>query len=280
MSDSIIQYLGKNDNRLSSPSIWHDCPFSQISRGSIDGYHMFDDFTMGGITTTITSAIAAPEIGNGGYNAFGSSGATITYDNVVGGGVIFTEATADESVSINTEQHPFSITQNAGKFWFEARIKTSTITASEQNWFVGLMDAATLIVGLPLAVGGVPISTQNFVGFLRPELNTTTFDAIYSANSVSLVEVNSSIGSVTVDTYFKIGMKFDPTYGETGTANQLSYFIDGTRQTTSKTIPDNTGTDFPADVRMGPCFGMILGNSAEETITMDWWRFAQLATNS
>ncbi len=280
MADSVIQYLGKNDNRLSSPSIWHDCPFSQIARGSIDGSHQFDDFTMGGITPTITTAIAAPQVGNGGYNAFGSSGATITYDDAIGGGVVFTEANADESVSVNTEQHPFQISANLGKFWFEARLKTSTITASEQNWFCGLMDAATLIVGLPLAVGGALISTQNFVGFLRPELDTTTFDCVYQANTVTAVEVNSAVGAVAADTYFKIGMKFDPTAGTTGTMNQLAYFIEGTKQTTAKTIPDATGTDFPADVRLGPCFGMILGNSAAETITMDWWRFAQLASDA
>ncbi len=281
MADSVIQYLGLNTNRLSSPSIWHDCPFSQISRGSIDGYHVFDDFTQGGITPTITTAIAAPGIGNGSYNAFGSAGATITYDDVVGGGVILSETTDNESVSMNTEQHPFSITSGAGKLWFEARIKQSHIVTTESAWFCGLMDAATLIVGLPLATTGALITTQNFVGFHQPDANTTAFDFTYQANSVSPVEMLSDVGTLVADTYHKIGFKFDPTSSNTGTANQIVGYLDGVKQLSPKTIPDNTGTDFPADIRLGLCIGMMVGATASNnTLTMDWWRCAQLASNT
>ena len=280
---SYTQYRDPTDtSAFPSPIIWADCPTAEIAHDFV-GWDHSDDFTKGGITQTITTAIAAPEIGEGFYNAFGSAGATITYDDAGGGGVILSETTVNESVSMNTEQHPFQISANKGKLWFEARWKVNTIVTNEAGVFVGLMDAATLIVGLPLTTASALITTQNFVGFHLQEANTTAFDFTYQANSVSPVEMKSDIGTLVADTYVKTGFVFDPTPSTTGTANQIVGYVDGVRQADQSspnhpfTVPDNTGTDFPADVRLGLCIGMMEGAGASDnTLTMDWWRCAQL----
>jgi hypothetical protein len=107
------------------------------------------------------------------------------------------------------------------------------------------------------------------VGFHHQEANTTAFDTSYKANAVTAVEVNSDVGELEVGTYVKLGMKFDTSN------NLLTFYIDGVAQAASKTIPDATGTDFPADVLMAPVIAMTLANSAEETVTMDWWKIVQ-----
>lgn len=135
----IVQHKGQNTGAGPSPGVWADCPLNDIIIGGV-GYYFFDDFLRGQITPTITTLIDV-----NGYNCFGSSGATITYDDVAGGAVVLTEATDNESVSMTTEQHPYWLNSSQGSLWFEARIKTSTITTATQGWMVGLMDTTACL---------------------------------------------------------------------------------------------------------------------------------------
>jgi hypothetical protein len=279
---NVIQYQSSSADtaRGPSPALWGDCPWleiqGQVAQGR-GGYAFFDDFLIGGITPTITTAISMAS-GDVGYAAFGSSGATITYDDVAGGAIVLTEATANESVTLYTEQHPFSITANAGKFWAEARVKVGDIVTLANSFLWGLMDTTAVTAVVPLTADGVTADI-NYVGFMQPEGDTTTYNASYKADggSITEVEVNGAVGALVADTYVKLGMKFDPSSAMTGTANQMRFFIDGVPLATDKTIPDNTGTDFPADIRMGPVISMAVGaGTATDTLTMDWWRYAQL----
>ncbi len=263
------QYKDPTDTTAGpSPIIWADCPTLEMLHDPGVGYHFFDDFVMGGTDGTITTTIGR----NGYYDWFGSAGATITYDGVAGGGIVLTEATDGESVSMQASPRAFNMTANGGKFWFEARIKVGDIVTLANSFFVGLSDG-TLAAGVPLTTSGV-LADMNCVGFVQPEADTTTFDCSYRADGVAIVEVNSAVGALVADTYVKLGMIFNPLDD-----NKLSFYINGAKQASTKTIPDNTGTDFPADVRMAPTIGHAVGaGAATDTLTMDWWRFAQLRT--
>jgi hypothetical protein len=245
---------------------WADCPMSAIMTDPGAGYMISDGFEDLGLAGTITTIIS--DAGVGRYLVFGSDGATITPDAALGGGIVITEATDNESVSITTKQTPFQITSGAGSLWFEARIKTSTITTAEQAWIVGLMDATPQSAAVPITATGA-IANINMVGFHHPEANTTAFDTSYKADGVTAVEVNSDVGALVAGTYVKLGMKFDTTN------NLLTFYINGVAQAASKTIPNATGTDFPADALLAPVVAMTLANSAAETITMDWWKCVQ-----
>lgn len=245
---------------------WQDCPLTAIMIDPGAGYMISDNFVDLGLGGTITTIIS--NAGTGKYLVFGSSGATITPDAALGGGIVLTEATDNEAVSITTKQTPFQIEATKGSLWFEARIKISTITTAEQAWFVGLMDSTPQTAISPITATGT-IAAVNSVGFHHPEANTTAFDAFYKANDVTLVEVNSNIGTLVVGTYVKLGMKFDTTN------NVLSYYVDGVLQAAGKTVSTSAGTDFPDDVTLAPVVAMLLANSAEETITMEWWKCVQ-----
>jgi hypothetical protein len=57
--------------------------------------------------------------------------------------------------------------------------------------------------------------------------------------------------------------------------NVLSFFIDGVRQSSTKTVPAD-GTDFPGDVLMAPTFALLAATNDTETGTIDWWKCYQL----
>ena len=279
MTNPAVQYGSQftaNTSRGPSPNIWGDCPWVEIlgqsGQGS-GGYCFIDDFLMAGPTGTV-GALAD----YGQYVMFGSSGATITYDDEIGGAVVLTEATDGESVSLTTESHPFRIVAGAGELWFEARIKVGDIVTTANSFLIGLMDTTAVTAIVPLTASGVTADI-NYVGFMQPEGDTTTFNASYKANGVTEVESNGAIGALVADTYVKLGMKFDPSPATTGTANQVRWYINGIAQATDKTITAAAGTDFPDDIGLGPVISLAVGaGAATDTLTMDWWRVAQLDT--
>lgn len=250
-----------------SPAIWDDCPMVGIMCDPTIGWMISDDFTDVGLSGTITTIIS--QAGTGRYLVFGGAGATIAPDNALGGGLTLSLTDTDQAVSIVTKQNPFQITSGAGDLWFEARVKFSTITTNEQAWFVGLTSIITQSATVPLTAAGA-LADVNLVGFHKPEANTTAFDASYKANGVNAVEVNSDIGTLAVDTYVKLGMKFSTSN------NRLEFYVNGVKQANGKTIPNATGTDFPADVLMAPTFALLAATNDTETATIDWWKIAQL----
>lgn len=248
-----------------SPLLWHDCPWREWLEDPHVGYGWYDDFVKYGLRAeTLGTVVDVTQ----GYIAFADSGGTITSDGVLGGGLVLTEATDDESVSFSTEAHSFNITQNGGDLWFEARVKNSTITTNENSFFLGLMDTTALANAVPLTQGGA-LADINCVGFHKPEANTTAFDTSYKANSVTAVEVNSDVGTLEVATYIKLGMRYRQSDA------QLLFYINNVLQASTKTIPNATGSDFPADVTLAPVLAMMMKNSATESMTMSWWRIFQ-----
>ena len=271
---NVVQYKSSSADtaRGPSPAIWGDCPWleimAQVAQGR-GGYQLWDDFDTGGLITSPTTIAA---LGGGHkYSGFGSSGATITVDDAAAGssGIVLTEATNNEAVSITTDNHPYTMSNVSGNLWFEARVKTSTITTAEQSFFIGLTETEPHTAAIPLTATDV-LSDHNMVGFHMQEATTTAFDFSYKANGITAVEVNADIGTLAVDTYVKLGFVLR------STDRKIRCFINGVEQASTKTLDDADGTDFPSDVGLAPTLAMLLGNSAAETMTMDWWKVAQI----
>jgi hypothetical protein len=261
-----VRYAGDTTgNGLSG--FWADCPMWEVRDDPSVGYGFFDDFVCYGLRAeTLTTVVDITQ----GYIAFASSGGTIAADDAVGGGIVLAETTADEGVVFTTNQHPFNITSLGGDLWFEARVKPSHTATTEQGMFVGLMDTTAVTAIVPLTAT-TAIADINCVGFHKQDANTTAFDAAYKADGVTAVVVNEDVGTLAAATYIKLGMKY------TQANATLAFYIDGAKQTTTKTIPNATGTDFPADVTLGPVVAMQVGAGASDnTLTMDWWGCYQL----
>jgi hypothetical protein len=265
-----------NTNRRPSDSIWGDCPIAAIREGSIPGFYSDEDFTQGGLITSPTTEAALVGLP---YIGFGSSGATITYGDEQGGTLVLTEATDNEAVYAKNKPGVFQISSNKGRLWYETRIKVNAITDNQIGFIAGLMDDTAMTVIVPLSTANPPIfaTTSDFVGFWGREEDAGLVGSTYKAGGVAgaggLV-VQTGVHQFVADTYVKLGMKFDPK-DPIAAGPAISFWVNGVRQSSYKTVPNNTGTDFPADVRLNWMFGHRLGASTSSLTTCDWVKVYQ-----
>ncbi len=93
---------------------------------------------------------------------------------------------------------------------------------------------------------------------------------------MTAVDTNSGIGVLVADTYVKLGF----TFNQRGD-NLFRWYINNVEQASTKTVPDNTGTDFPADVALGTVLAFGCGSAASDNIvTIDWIAEGQMFANA
>jgi len=265
------QYSGSSisDTSRRRSNFWAGSRVDEIVNGDFDGIRSFHDFQSGGkitIPTTEAALVGLP------LNGFGSSGSTLAYDQVKNGGgaLIMAETTANEGFILRDVVAPYQISSGVGSLWFEARVRSLLVSTNEIAFVCGLMDTTAASATAPLTMTTGAVADVNFVGFHKPVANTTALDTSYKADGVTLVEVNSDVGTLAANTWIKLGMKFD-TFD-----NKLSFYINGVKQASTKTIPNATGTDFPADVALGWVVGMCVGSGASDNeLHVDWVEVVQ-----
>jgi hypothetical protein len=269
-------------NRLWSPVIWEDCPWSDLVEGNVQGVYFFDDFLSFPITPPTTEGNWSQ------YAMFSSTGGTATAGTGQGGELTIGSDGDNEGASLRTLAVPFKIARTTKKFWFECRVKSSTITDTKHGFFIGLWENVALTATVPIAAAGT-LSDNNFCGFHRLEGDGDQIDTVYKADGVTQVSVQTDAlptASVLVaDTYIKLGMVFepdiDPMVHDVGLTSlgkyNLTFYANGVRLTTRKQIPSAAGTDFPNDVALGLAFAVLNATGTTPgTSTIDWWRAAQI----
>lgn len=252
--------------RKFSPGLWGNCPWDGIRSGIVDGIAFEDDF----ITGPLVAAGAQALYGN--YHGFASTGGSGADAGVQFGALTLSSDGDDEGASLAAAIASLQITKAAGDLWFEARVKSSTITDTKHGFFIGLIDAATLSATVPIAADGT-LADQNLVGFHRLEGDGDKLDTYYKADGVTAVAVKADAVTLVADTYVRVGMRFSH---ETG---KLYFYADGAELPDTKTIPNATGTDFPADAILRPIFAVLNATGTTPgSSTIDWWAWAQLGT--
>jgi hypothetical protein len=257
-----------------SKNLWADCPLLDYYAGK-GGVFVGDDFTDNGPITAVTTDASLVD---GRYMGFNSASQTHTYSTSQFGELVITADSTDNVASyVRTATQPFRITALAGDLWFEARIKVSDITVNKCGYIVGLWSNVACSVVVPLSTANPPImaTTGDFVGFRCPEESAGAFNAVYDTNDSDQttdaeVVVQSAVHQAVVSTYVKLGMKFSRNYKGTGTP-KLAWYVNGIEQTSTKTIPDNTATDFPATKSLGFLIGQRTGGTTSPVTTCDWW---------
>lgn len=257
-------------DRQRSPAIWYDCPWNQIAEGSISGVHEFNEFHDVNLVTPTTQAVYPP------YKAFSSTGGTITKANPqLRYGVLTLGSDGDdEGASVAMVGTPFQMSALEGQFWAEFRVKVDTIAVTQYDAFVGFVEGITLTATVPITATAGAMSDNNMFGFLRPGTSTTGDGSLlrtfYKANGVTAVTVADYAAQFVGDTYIKLGMRFSPA------DKLLRFFVNNQQLATTKLIPDNTGTDFPADVTVGPVIAVLNAAAITSVFSIDWWRMAQM----
>lgn len=264
----MAQFWGYDSDtrRKFSPGLWGNCPWDGIKSGVVDGIAFEDDFEGGPLVT------AGAQAAYGRYHGFADTGGSTATAAEQFGAITFSSDDDNEGASIALQVACIQITKAAGDLWFEARFKTSTIADTKHGIFVGLIDAATLSATVPIAADGT-LADENLVGFWRLEGDGNQMDTYYKADGITAVAVKADAVTLVADAYKRVGMRYSHEQ------RKLFFYDDGDALADTKTIPDATGTDFPADAILRPIFavlnatGTTPGNS-----TLDWWACAQLVT--
>lgn len=261
-----------NTSRAPSPQIWSDFPKVDFLERPLEfGFYMREDWSKMPVLATPT--ITSQAFYGNGWKAFGSSGGTVVAATIEGGGgLVLTETDDNQGIGMQFIQLPFKISRSKGKFWYEVRLKTNTITDTRHGIFVGLAGSATLSATVPIAAAGT-LADINLVGFHRLEADGDQLDTVYKADGVTQVTLQSdaipSATSLAADTYIKLGMKFDP-YD-----NKLRFYVNGIECSTTYTMASADGTDFPNDVQLAPILALLCASDDDAIVTWDWIEAAQ-----
>lgn len=268
-----------NTDRGPSPFIWGDCPWMEIMSDPGVGYGEFHEFMDANLGITTTGTQTAWQNGLR-YNGTNTTGSIATGD-AVGGVVALSNTTDDHYVAIGSGNAPYQISRSHGKLWFEARIKTSTVTDAKHDIVVGLSELTAFAAGVPLTTAGA-LADKNFVGFQRPESARTTagtgggiMNALYKADGVASVTLASDAATLTADTYVKVGMVYNPS------DYYLRVYVNGIEvASSSKLIPATAdGADFPNDTRLCWLFAIMNATGTSPgSSSIDWVRVAQLSS--
>lgn len=265
----VAKNLSSDTNRGPSPGVWGDCPWNEIVEDPSKGVTFFDDFMSFPKTPPTTE-------GNWGqYAVFTSTGGAMTAGTGQGGEVVVSSDDDNEGVGIRTLATPFKIIRTARDFWFECRLKMSTVADTKFELFIGLMEDTALTATVPITATAATLADKNLCGFYRTESDGDAIDTTYKADGVTAVTVGTAATVPAANTYLKLGMKFklDSDLG----LYYLTFYRDNERLTNTKQIPSAAGTDFPNDVGMGLVFAVRnAAGSSPGTATLDWWKAAQL----
>lgn len=252
--------------RKFSPGLWGNCPWDGIKSGVIDGIAREYDFDGGPLVA------AGAQAAYGEWHGFADTGGSVADAAEQFGALTFSSDNDDEGASIALQVACLQITQAAGDLWIEWRFKTSTITDTKHGIFVGLIDAATLSATVPIAADGT-LADENLVGFWRLEGDGDKLDTYYKADGVTAVAVKADAVTLVAATYKRVGMRYSHEQ------RKLFFYDDGAELADTKTVPDATGTDFPADAILRPVFAVLNATSSSPgNSTLDWLAFAQVVS--
>ena len=263
--------LTADTGRGPSPALWANFPSDELQKYPERGTYKFTEFDIGGLVTAPTTEAALVGLG---LSGFSSTASQVTLGNATysttandAGTLILAETTSGEATGVRSAVTPYRLSKGYGFLAWECRIKLSTVATNEIGLFAGLMEDTSMTVNVPLLSGSThALADKNLAGFFKPVANTTTLNGSYKANGQTAVDSNSGIATLAAATYIKLGFTFNQ-FGD----NKFIWYVNNIAQATKKLVPDNTGTDFPADVALGWCIYMSVGSAASDnTTTIDW----------
>ncbi len=271
-----------------SPSIWADCPIQEFQENPGKGIHIFDDFknsivlkeTASGTDFTSSVGRVAGDIN---WYSFVETTKLVDHSipqNDIG---VLQQLGDTTDQDVNCAVTGFNVqgiirTPKVGeqkRFWWETRIKVSTITDADLGMFVGLAEpgqaanAKGVFDGDAAALGAV-----DYVGFAI--LQGDGDDIIIAYNEAGAGSAQSSTGLVTpvADTYIRLGIKLVIL----GSGAKIRFFANGVDLGDDAAVDvSSTNANWPGDTDMDLVISMVTGSGggSDDALSTDWVRFAQ-----
>jgi hypothetical protein len=277
-----------DNTRDPSPKIWNDCPVEDFAEVPGKGVHIFEDFrnalvgkeTASG--TDFTSSVGRID-GVIPWYSFAESDKLVDLAlQADGDGVLMldldgTDADVDCIVSGDNVVGSFktpTIGETKG-FWFEARVKWSTITDDDAGSFVGLSQPGEAKdAGGVMAAGGLTMQDIDYIGFAR--LSDDGDDLTIVSNEAASGVAQSTGGLITLvaDTYISIGFKVLTL----GVSTKIRFYADGVDLGDSVAITiDSANANFPSATLMAATLSWIAesGVANGHNMKIDWVKIAQ-----
>ncbi|MBW8002545.1 MAG: hypothetical protein FVQ80_11065 [Planctomycetes bacterium] len=289
----VVRY-GTSENTFTtrgpSPEIWKDCPIQSFQEDPGKGIHVFDDFrnsivlkeTASG--TDFTSSVGRVA---GDINWYSFVETTKLVDHSIPqndiGVLQLLGDTSDQDVNVAVTG--FNVqgiikTPKVGeekRFWFEARVKVSTITDADLGMFIGLTEPGQAANAKGVFAGDAAAldSNADYIGFAILEGDGD--DIIVAYNEASAGTAQSSTGVITpvADTYVRLGIKL-VVLGSGGA--KIRFFADGVDLGDAVAVDiSGTNANWPGDTDMDLVLSLVTGSGggSDDALSIDWVRFAQ-----
>jgi hypothetical protein len=242
-------------------SFWSDCPLVTMMVDPAHGVTAGDDFTvvqttgfpyeLSGTNGTFTAVASSPygEALLSAVTGTDNNEAHIAYNNDVAG-----------CITCNTTK----------KWWFEARVKLSQI-AAECGTFVGLLEQAASADAIMADDSMIITAGLDAIGFQIVEAAANAAPNWRTMMQLAARAAVSETAAAASTSYVKLGMKSVPNVALD--AAIITFYVNGVALADTTTT---AATDFPLNVCLIPHFGVKTGKNTAHSLTIDWWRAAQL----
>lgn len=211
-----VTYRQAGKAAFPSPSIWADCPISELIAGRSNGVFFHENFLGGTASAAATGAMGG--VGTGLFGLGDSDTDTVlAHKAAEEGGYQDIETDADDNDAAIIHNEPFcKIVRNSGnKVWLEARLELGS-AAADQGFFFGLGEELCQTVDV-IADNVADLITETLMGFRTFALEAA-LDFILQKDASAETEIVTDVTNsallaapavLTTDTEMKLGLRFD-----------------------------------------------------------------------
>ncbi len=236
--------------QLPTAAIWDNFDLKELRNNPMAGSLIETDFRRGNIDYPI--------------NAYTDAASLISLSDEAIGALVLLGSVDNEACEV---QYPCPITVSGGRKWaMEARLKANSVTDNDIGYYFGMMVSSTL-TGILIVDNGASVQTEGSIGFQVFHGDANSVEVVYDESSQSPVVHDAGVKAITVNTYFTLGMYFDGT--------DIQVFVDGVNTADPILASDISAADFPTAAVFNPTLATKNGAAEDDTVTYDWFRFAQ-----
>jgi hypothetical protein len=288
MNEVIYGGASAVNSRGPSPKIWNDCPVEEFGEVPGKGIHIFEDFKNALVgKETASGTDFTSSVGNIAgvipWYTFAESDKLVDLalqadvDGVLMLDQDGTDADVDCIVSGDNVVGSF-VTPVIGEtkgFWFEARVKFSTIDDDTAGSFIGLCQPGEAKdAGGAMAAGGLTMQDIDYIGFARLSDDGDDLTIVSNEAASGVAQSTGSLITLVADTYVRIGFKLVSAGGST----TIRFYADGVDLGDAVAITvDTANANFPSETLMAATLSWIAESATAnaENMKIDWVRVAQ-----
>lgn len=264
--------------RMPSPKIWADCPVMQIQADPAKGLYLWDDFKNSVVLPALVDTdkvIVAGDINWYGIMEGDAAGDIAIQADDEGHLMLDQDGTDDDTTSIVAGDVAMGnirlpLKGERKRFWFEARVKVSTITNTDLAWFVGFLQPGQVAEAVPLGAAPTALASLDYLGFFVAEADGDDLTIVYEEPGAGTAQ--SDTGEITLEAsvFVRIGFRLDVS------TDKLHVYADGVDLGADAEI-DVASVNFPSNTDVQIFIGITSGAAGGngDNLKIDWVRFAQ-----